>query len=66
MIETAFILDMVCIDLTAFIWIYRFNHFYEYISLTMTHQLNLQIVSVNLLEIVLGKGKVWKSEAERL
>lgn len=40
--------------------------FYEYISLTMSHQLNPQIMSVNLLERVLGKGEVLESEIERL
>ena len=40
--------------------------FYEYISLTMSCQLNPQIMSINLLERVLGKGEVWESETERL
>lgn len=48
MIKTVFILDMVYIDLTAFLWIYQFNHFYEYISLAMTHQFNPQILAVDL------------------
>lgn len=47
--------------LLFFWWIYQFNYFYEYISLTITYQLQHQIMPVNLFR---DSFRNWESLGE--